>query len=122
MRKSQRGMTILGWLVLLVPVGIIGYAGIRITPIYLNYFKVVKVLDQLASESKGEGTTVSPTDVRASLERRFDVEYVDTPNAKEVDVHREGEHWVVIAKYEEVAPLFGNVSLLMQFDKQVELK
>jgi len=37
-------------------------------------------------------------------------------------VHREGDHWVAIAKYEEVAPLFGNLSLLMEFNKQVELQ
>ena len=122
MRKSQRGITVLGWLILLIPVGIIGYAGIRVTPIYLNYFRVVKVLEQLASENKGNEGTVSPADVHASLERRFNVEYVDIPDAKDIDVHRDGEHWVAIAKYDEVAPLFGNVSLLIEFNKQVELK
>ncbi len=30
MRKSQRGVTVLGWVVLLVPVAVIGYALIRI--------------------------------------------------------------------------------------------
>ena len=120
MRKSQRGITVLGWMLLLIPIGIIGYAGIRVAPIYLNYFRVVKVLEQTASEAKGE--TVNPVDVHHSLERRFNVEYVDTPDAKDIDVHREGEHWVAIAKYEEVAPLFGNLSLLMEFNKQVELQ
>jgi hypothetical protein len=120
MRKSQRGITVLGWMLLLIPIGILGYAGIRVAPIYINYFRVVKVLEQTASENKGEA--VNPTEVHNSLERRFNVEYVDTPDAKDIDVHREGEGWVAIAKYEEVAPLFGNVSLLMQFDKQVELK
>jgi hypothetical protein len=120
MRKSQRGITVLGWLLLLIPIAIIGYALIRVAPIYLNYFRVVKVLEQTASENKGEA--VNPTEVHASLERRFNVEYVDTPDAKDVDVHRDGEHWVAIAKYEEVAPLFGNLSLLMEFNKQVELQ
>jgi hypothetical protein len=120
MRKSQRGITVLGWLLVLIPVAIIGYAGIRVAPIYLNYFKVVKALEQTASEAKGE--SVNPVEVRNSLERRFNVEYIDTPDAKEIDVHRDGDHWVAAAKYEEVAPLFGNLSLLMEFDKQVELK
>ena len=38
MRNYQRGMTVLGWMLLLIPVAIIGYAGIRVAPIYLNYF------------------------------------------------------------------------------------
>ncbi len=120
MRKSQRGVTVLGWVVLLIPVAVIGYALIRIAPIYLNYFKVVKALEQTAAESKGE--TVNPVDVHNSLERRFNVEYIDNPDAKDIDVHREGDRWVATAKYEEMAPLFGNLSLLMEFDKQVELK
>jgi hypothetical protein len=120
MRKSQRGITVLGWLLLLIPVAIIVYAGIRVVPYYVNYFRVVKALEQTAAEAKGE--QVNPAEVHASLERRFNVEYVDTPDAKDIDVHREGEHWVAIAKYEEVAPLFGNLSLLMEFNKQVELK
>ena len=120
MRKSQRGITLIGWMLLLIPIGIIGYAGIRVVPIYLNYFRVLKVLEQTASESKGEA--VNPTEARASIERRFNVEYVDTPDAKDIDIHRDGDHWVAIAKYEEVAPLFGNMSLLIEFDKQVVLQ
>ena len=120
MRKSQRGITVLGWMLLLIPIGIIGYAAIRVTPLYLNYFRVVKALEQTASEAKGEA--VNPIEVHQSLERRFNVEYVENPDAKDIDVHRDGEHWVAIAKYEEVAPLFGNLSLLIEFNKQVELQ
>ena len=121
MPKNQRGVTFLGWLLLLIPVGVIVYAGIRVTPIYLNYFHVVKALQQQSAESKGEGT-INPADVRQSLEKRFDIEYVTNPAAKDIDVHRDGDHWVAVANYEEVAPLFGNMSLLMQFNTQVDLK
>jgi hypothetical protein len=121
MLKNQRGVTFLGWLLLLIPVGVIVYAGIRITPIYLNYFHVVKALQQQAAESKGDGT-INPAEIRSSLEKRFDIEYVTNPAAKDIDVHRDGDHWVAVANYEEVAPLFGNVSLLAQFHKQVTLR
>jgi hypothetical protein len=121
MPKNQRGVTMLGWLLLLIPVGVIAYAGIRVTPIYLNYFHVVKALQQQSAESKGEGT-INPADIRQSLEKRFDIEYVTNPAAKDIDVHRDGDHWVAVANYEEVAPLFGNMSLLMQFNTQVDLK
>ena len=121
MPKNQRGVTFLGWLLLLIPVGVLLYAGIRMTPIYLNYLHVAKALEQMAAESKDAGT-INPTEVRTSLEKRFDIEYVTNPSAKDIDVHRDGDHWVAVANYEEVAPLFGNVSLLMQFNKQVDLK
>lgn len=121
MRKSQRGVTFIGWLVLLVPIGILVYAGIRLTPIYINYFRVVKALEQIATESKGDNA-ISPAAVHASLYKHFDVQYVDHPDAKDIDIHRDGDHWVAIADYEDVAPLFANVSILAQFHKQVELQ
>ncbi len=43
MRHTQRGVTFLGWLILLIPVAIVVYAGIRLTPIYLNYMRVAQV-------------------------------------------------------------------------------
>ena len=52
MRHSQRGITFIGWLVLLVPVAIVVYAGIRLAPIYLNYMRVAKSLSETASEAK----------------------------------------------------------------------
>jgi len=121
MPKNQRGVTVIGWLLLLLPIGVMVYVLIRVTPIYLNYLHVAKALEQLAAESKGEGS-ISPTDVHTSLEKRFDIEYVTNPAAKDIDVHRDGDHWVAVANYEEVVPLAGNVSLLMQFNKQVDLK
>ncbi len=121
MRKSQRGVTLIGWVILLVPVGILVYAGIRLTPIYLNYFRVVQALKQQAVESKDD-SQINPVAVRQSLEKRFDVGYIDHPSVKDIDIHRDGDHWVAIANYEELAPLFANVSILVQFNKQVELQ
>ena len=48
-----------------------------------------------------------------SLEKRFDIESIEFPTVKDIDIHRDGEHWVAIADYEDVAPLFGNISLLV---------
>ena len=119
MRHSQRGITFIGWLVLLVPVAIVGYAGIRLTPIYLNYMRVAKSLSQTVSEAKGE--SASAQSLRISLEKHFDIEGIEHPASKDIDIHREGDHWVAIADYEDLAPMFGNVSLLVQFHKQVEV-
>ena len=120
MRQSQRGVTLIGWIILLIPVAILVLAAIRLTPIYLNYFSVSKYMATVASENKGE--TSSADGLRNSLDKHFQVGYIDHPSAKDIDVHREGSHWVMIADYEDVAPLLGNVSLLAQFHRRVELQ
>lgn len=121
MRHSQRGVTFIGWLILLIPIGIFVYAGIRLTPIYLNYMRVAKALTSVAKEYKS-GPTLNPGDVRTSLGKHFDIDSIEHPDLKEIDIHREGDHLVAIADYEDTVPMFGNISLLVQFHKQVDMQ
>ncbi len=120
MRARQRGITFIGWVFLLIPLAIVGYAAIRVIPIYLNYMKVSRALDQVASESKGD-EAVSVQAVRSALGRRLDIDSVTYPTAQQISIAREGKTVVAEARYEDVAPLFGNVSILLRFDKRVNL-
>ncbi len=54
MRNRQGGVTTIGWLVLLTPFAIVLYAGIRLAPIYLNYMKVVRAVEQAATERQDQ--------------------------------------------------------------------
>ena len=120
MRSSQRGVTFIGWLFLLIPVAILVYAGIRLTPVYLNYFRVARSMQQTAMQFQ-DGGQINPQQVRTTLERRFDIESIAYPTSKDIDIHRVGEGWVMITDYEGVAPLFANVSIVVDFHKEVEL-
>jgi hypothetical protein len=123
MRHSQRGITFIGWLFLLVPIAIVVYGGIRLAPMYLNYMRVAKSLSRMVTETQGAGTTAAtPQAMRVTLGKLFDIESIEHPDIKDIDIHREGDHFVAIADYEDVAPMFGNVSLLVQFHKQVDMQ
>ena len=118
MFRRQRGITVIGWVILLVPVAIVGYVGIRLAPIYLNYMRVVHSVDTTASDLKGEeGGTLTPALIRASLAKHFDIESITFPETKDVTVTREGTGWTIEAKFEDSTPLFGNISLVVDFDK-----
>ncbi len=118
MRNRQQGVTAIGWLVLLTPFAIVGYAGIRLAPLYLNYMKVVRAIDNAVSTAKGGGAG-DATAIRTAIDRHFEVDMVDFPTIKDIQVRREGGAWVIEAKYDDEAPLFGNVSLHVMFDKTV---
>ena len=121
MYPKQRGITMIGWLFLLLPVAIVGYAGIRLAPIYLNYMKVTRSLTQTAKEyANDEGITAF--EVHKTLQKHFDIESIDFPLVKDVVVRREGSTWIEQLTYEDTAPLFGNVRLLVKFDERVEIK
>jgi hypothetical protein len=116
--RKQRGVTMIGWVFLLTPVAIVLYAGIRVVPEYLNYYKVVTALKETASQFKGE-EVLSPAGIRSAIGRRFDTGYVDEPTAQDIKVVKADEGWTMTADYEKTVPMFGNLHLLMVFNTTV---
>jgi hypothetical protein len=120
MRSKQRGVTLIGWILLLTPWAICAYAGIRLTPVYLNYMKVARTLEQVKADYKG-GAPGDQFAIKTALEKRLFIESVEFPEAKEMKITRNGRSWVIEAAYDDQAPLFANVFILMSFDKTVRL-
>jgi hypothetical protein len=117
MRQRQTGITFIGWLFLLIPVALVGYCVIRLTPVYLNSMKVSKALKETATEFKGD-EQINQAAVRVALEKRFDIDSIDFPRLDSVKIAREGQSWVLSSDYEDTVKLFKNISLLVQFDKR----
>jgi hypothetical protein len=116
MRRRQEGVTTLGWIILLTPFVIVGYAGVRLAPLYLNYMKVVRAVEQAAADNRN---AASADPIRTAIDRHFEIDMVDFPTIKDIKIRRDGGGWVIEAAYDDDAPLFGNVSLHVTFDKQV---
>ena len=119
MRNRQLGVTAIGWLFLLTPLAIVIYAGIRLTPVYLNYMKVAKAMDQAGSELKAGG--VNPQSIRTSIDKHFEIDMVDYPTTRDMKITKDGASWVVESQYDDDAPLFANLSLHVTFDKKVKI-
>jgi hypothetical protein len=122
MIRRQRGVTFIGWLILLIPVAILGYVGIRLVPIYLNYMRVAHSVQQTTVEMKTDDVaTLTPLLIRATLSKHFDIESITFPDVKDVTVTRDGGGWTIEAKFEDSAPIFGNISLVVDFDKVAKI-
>jgi hypothetical protein len=118
MKRKQRGVTMIGWIFLLIPMAIVGYSAIRLIPVYLNYTKIMRSMDQIAKETRASD---SAQVIRSALEKRLDIEQVDFPDVKDFDIHRDGQSWVIAIEYEDGAPLLSNVSLTAKFNKSVRI-
>jgi hypothetical protein len=119
MRSRQSGITFIGWVVLLVPLAIVVFAGIKASTIYMNHYKVSKVLTQTARTNTASGGADTPTVLRKEIERRFDIESIEVPSLDQILIERDGDEWVIVAQYDRETSLFGNLSLLMHFNKRV---
>lgn len=117
MKKRQAGITTLGLVILVSFVGLFAFAGIRLTPVYLNYMKVVGVVDGVRNEF--DGTGASRAQIRSSISRRFDIESVGIITAKDVKVVKVDGGHEVAATYSHKSPFIANVSFVVDFDKRV---
>ena len=119
MRNRQKGVTAIGWLFLLAPLAIVIYAGIRLAPVYLNYMKVAKAMDEAVTELKSGGA--SPQTIRTTIDKHFEIDMVEYPTTKDMKITKDGSAWVVESQYDDDAPLFANLSLHVAFDKKVKI-
>ncbi len=118
--RRQKGMTTLGMLILVVFVGLFAFAGIRLTPVYLNYLKVAGVLDGVYKEFDSQNAT-RPA-IRTSISRRFDVESVSVITARDIDVTQQDGGYLIVAKYDHTTPFISNVFFTVRFDKSTMIR
>jgi hypothetical protein len=113
--SGQAGITTLGFIILALFIGLFAFGAIRLTPVYLNYMKVVGVVDGVVTEFDGQKPTRQA--MRTSISRRFDVESVSAITAREVTVTAVDGGFNVSAVYDHPSPFIGNISFLVHFDK-----
>ena len=115
-KRRQAGMTTLGLIMIVAFLGLFAVAALRLTPVYLNYMKVVGVIDGVEEEFDGTGATSAA--IRKSISRRFDIESVGVITAKDIKVTKTTEGYEVAAVYSHKAPFISNVSFVVDFDKR----
>jgi hypothetical protein len=115
--SREKGMTTLGFLMLVVFIGMFAFAAIRLAPVYLNYMKVAGVLDGVQKEFDGQNSSRSA--VRTSINRRFDVESVSVITSRDVKVTADNGGFLVETQYDHTTPYLGNLHFTVRFNKQV---
>ena len=113
--SRQMGITTLGFIILVVFLGLFSFGALRLTPMYLNYMKVVGVINGVKTEFDGQQS--SRTAIRISIARRFDIESISVIKAKDVKVTTVDGGMEVSVEYDHIAPFIGNISFAVHFDK-----
>jgi len=116
--RKQRGVTMIGWIFLLVPMAVVLYGALRVVPEYLNYYKVVTAMKETASQLKSD-ETLSPATIQSSLGKRFEVGYIDEPIITDIQIAKADAGWTMTADYEKTVPMFGNLFITLAFKKSV---
>jgi hypothetical protein len=113
-RPRRRFQWWLRWSLVFLPWVILGYEIALLIPVYFNYVKVSRSLDQVAAAFH-EGD--DPESLPRGIAQHFQTEGVVKPEAKDISVTRDGSQWLLEASYDHDVPILFGLRVVVSFDK-----
>lgn len=110
----QRGIGMLGLLLIAIMVGVYVLAAIRIVPGYIEYQAVRGIIKRVAEEYQRDSDTSA--DIRRSLSGYLNTNQVKAINYRDVELRREEGKLIIDGSYEQRVPLFWRIDLVMRYD------
>ncbi len=121
MHRKIKGITLIGFVMMLCVLGFFAYLAMRLIPAYIEYFGVVKSMEQERSELGSAQKSLY--ELRRDLHMKFDTQYVDNENVppESISLKREAGAATLRVAYERRVPFIYNIDLLITFDKSMNL-
>ena len=121
MQRNIRGITLIGFLVLLCVAGFFAYMVMRLMPMYIEYFGVLKAMEMVKNEPGSAQKSLE--EIRRNIILKFNTQYVDEADVppQAIQIRREGGAATLRIAYEKRVPFIYNIDLIATFDKSVNL-
>ena len=116
MRNRQQGMTFIGWVMALMILGFFVLIGLKLTPVYLEYFAVQRQLTSL--EEEAGLVKKSAGQVKRLLLRRFSIDDVKSISPGQIKIAKKDRHIKIQVTWQVRTPMMGNVDALVSFDEK----
>lgn len=116
--KNQQGLTLISIVLILGLIGFFVVLTLKVVPIYLNHGKVKSALEAL--KAMPDIQTKNEFEIRDSLTKRFNINYVYDVTKNDIKVVKQGNYVKVDVEYETVVKLVDNLSLLAEFHDSFE--
>ncbi len=116
MKRNQQGITLIGFVVMLALVGVLAYLGMKVFPIYQQFFSVRSAMKGVASEP-GVGE-MDPAKIKDLFFRRLYVDYADEDLKPEnVRIERKDNGYTLQVQYEVRRPLIADLDIVGKFNE-----
>jgi hypothetical protein len=113
MKRNQSGLTFIGFVIVLAVAGIFIYVGMKLVPMYTEFYSVKKALASLANE---DGiANKSAGQVEELFFKRLYMSYALNVKHDHVKVEHRETSWIVIVDYENRRPLIANLDVVGKF-------
>ena len=121
--KRQSGVTLIGFVIILVIAAFFAYTAMKLVPAYMDYLNVSKALNTVATQSSSGNMSVE--DVHRELDTQqlsqyFADEDIADKNISLVNMPNGGTSLKL--SYDKKIPWIYNIDFLVHFEKSVSLK
>ena len=114
MKRTQGGMTLIGFVIVLGVIGFFAYIAMRLVPMYSEYYAVKSALKGLQAEPGIANR--DPAKIQDLFFRRLYISYAENVKPANVEIERIESGWEMHVVYEVRKPLVGNLDVVGKFD------
>ncbi|MCY1419616.1 hypothetical protein D3C76_1195190 [compost metagenome] len=119
--RKQKGMSVLGWLLILAVVAFLASTAFKIIPHYLDFFSLEKIIGSVETEKALEIRTIP--DFYSHVSKGMQVNGIrDLDLDKALKVTLENNEFQAHLQYEKREPLVENLDLVVRFDKEFRVR
>ncbi|MDQ3289363.1 MAG: DUF4845 domain-containing protein [Pseudomonadota bacterium] len=119
MKRKQDGITLIGFILVLGVVGVFAYMGMKLIPMYSEYYSVKQALKGLADEP---GITRNdPAKIKDLFFRRLYISYAENVKPAHVRIERKDAGYMMTVDYEVRRPLIANLDVIGHFQAEQQL-
>lgn len=120
-KSSQQGMTTLGWILVIAVAGMIVLTGLKVIPMYMEYYQVRSVMDSVVTDTSLDPR--SKKELSDAIIKRLLINSIRYIKREHLSIDRENDKTIVSIEYEVRQPyvdqLFigGNFSYSVVIDR-----
>jgi len=113
MKRTQSGMTLIGFVIVLAVAGVFIYMGMKLIPMYSEYFAVKEALKELSKEAGI--AQKDPSSIKDLFFRRLYISYAENVKPENVKIARKDAGYTMSVDYEVRRPLIANIDVVGHF-------
>ncbi len=114
MNRKQSGITMIGFLISLALIILFIYCGMKIIPMYTEFYSVKQALAGMAKDP--EVISGSKEKIRTLFNRRLDISYANTvKKMNALKIESTGEGYMLTVDYERREELIANLDIVGKF-------
>jgi hypothetical protein len=114
-RHNQSGLSILSILGILLMLGFFAMCIIRMTPPYMEYLSVKRIISEIAMD-RDFSSNPSPAEIRKKIASLFNMNQIYLLKPSEVKVFAKGGKTYIDADYEVRQPVMWRIDSVLKFD------